>query len=329
MIVLGIESSCDDTSIAIVNDKKQILSMKSASQIKDHLRYGGVVPEIASRKHYQVIRGLIEMAVEEAKIDLSDLDAIAVTSGPGLVGGLLVGIMVAKGMAFALKKPIIPINHLEGHALTIRLTSDVEYPYLLISMSGGHTQILSVKGLGEYEVVSKTIDDACGEAFDKVAKMLGLGFPGGPEIEKLAKLGDENAVLLPKPLINQDDFSFSGLKTAVSRVVGQFKKEDVAASFQKTVGDILVAKLQRFSHLHKDIVVAGGVAANQYIKQRLMNALNSNNYLHTPPISLCTDNGAMIAWVGMERLISGKYQSGFDFEPKSRWPIEKLNEIGL
>lgn len=336
MIVLGIESSCDETSVAIVNEKKEILSLITLSQLDEHKPYGGVVPEIAARSHIAYLDDLIRKAVVQAKIDIEQIDAFAVTAGPGLIGGVIVGVMAAKALASATRKPFIAVNHLEGHALTVRLTHDVEFPYLMLLVSGGHCQILEVIGVGRYKKLGSTIDDAVGEAFDKVAKMLGLGYPGGPIIEKLAREGNPKAYDFPKPLIHHKncDFSFAGLKTAVKRAIDQaqdLKVEDICASFQAVIGEILSKKvfnaIEIFQQKYpdsKEFVVAGGVAANLYLREALQGTLNKYGFkLVAPPISLCTDNAAMIAWVGVERLKLG-LTDNLGFAPLSRWPLEDL-----
>ncbi|WP_039455077.1 tRNA (adenosine(37)-N6)-threonylcarbamoyltransferase complex transferase subunit TsaD [Candidatus Jidaibacter acanthamoebae] len=339
MLVLGIESSCDETSVAIVNHNKEILSLFTLSQLEEHQPFGGVVPEIAARSHIEQIINLVHKALINAAISLKNIDAFAVTAGPGLIGGVLVGVMTAKALASVAKKPFIAVNHLEGHALTVRLTSDIEFPYLMLLVSGGHCQILEVLGVGKYKRLGATLDDAVGEAFDKVAKMLGLGYPGGVEIEKLAKLGNPNAFNFPKPLLNQNncDFSFAGLKTAVKRTIDQtddINKADVCASFQHVVAEIFCKKAEnaikifRESHPYSNnFVIAGGVAANLYIREKLQVVLERYNFnLYAPPVHLCTDNAAMIAWVGVERFKLGIVDS-LNFEPRSRWLLEELNSI--
>ncbi|MDP2194106.1 MAG: tRNA (adenosine(37)-N6)-threonylcarbamoyltransferase complex transferase subunit TsaD, partial [Alphaproteobacteria bacterium] len=298
MRILGIETSCDETAVAIVNDQKQILSNIVWSQIPIHQEYGGVIPEIAARNHLHALPRIVDDALSQAKCTLSDIDAIAVTSGPGLIGGVLIGVLYAQGLAIALKKPCFGINHLEGHALTPRLTHDIDFPFLLTLVSGGHCQFLKVLGVGAYELLGTTIDDAVGEAFDKVAKMMGLAYPGGPIIEKLAQKGDENAFDLPRPLLHQGgyDVSFSGLKTAVKNIIDKQNnplddtfKADMAASFQKAVGDIFVKKTTSLitNEGFKRLVVAGGVAANQYLRKRLEDAMNACEVkLFTPPLAL-------------------------------------------
>ena len=337
MKILGIETSCDETAVAIVTDDKKILSHNILSQMEEHKDYGGVVPEIAARAHIEVIDTLITKTMDEAGVKkYSDLDAIAVTAGPGLIGGVIVGVMVAKAISSAAGIPIIAVNHLEGHALTVRLTEDVEFPFLLLLVSGGHCQFLSVEGVNKYQKLGGTIDDALGEAFDKVAKMLKLGYPGGPIVEKLALEGDENRFKLPRSLKGRKgcDFSFSGLKTAVKREVDSIENiteqdiKDICASFQKCVGDIIKDRLknaiQMYEDLHpngKRLVIAGGVAANKYINKTIDEITNEYGYTrHSPPIGLCTDNGAMIAWAGVERMKEGLVDD-ISFVPRARWPL--------
>jgi len=345
MIILGIESSCDETAAALVNDERKILGQALLSQ-KEHIAFGGVVPEIAARSHLEHIDAIIDDACRQAGVKLDEIDGVAAASGPGLIGGVVVGVMAAKAIALALNKPFIAVNHLEGHALCARLTEDVDYPYLLLLVSGGHCQILIVKDVGQYERLGTTIDDAAGEAFDKVSKMLGLGYPGGPLIEKAALSGDENRFLLPRPLISSGDcnLSFSGLKTAVRRIVESYASGgdiscvqipeqdvcDIAASFQKALTDCLIKKLQKAVKIFKSkypqgrhIVVSGGVAANSYLRQNLENVARKENLIFAaPPIRFCTDNGVMIAWAGLERFQKG-YVSSLDFKPRPRWPLDE------
>jgi len=345
MIVLGIESSCDETAAAIVSDKKEILSSVVLTQV-EHKTFGGVVPEIAARAHLEHIDEILEETFAKANIKPQDIDAVAVAAGPGLIGGVTVGVMAGKALALALNKPFIAVNHLEGHALTARLNSDVTYPYLLLLTSGGHCQILVVKNIGDFERLGTTIDDAAGEAFDKVAKMLGLGYPGGPIVEKMAALGDENRFVLPRPLHNSPDcnLSFSGLKTAVRKIIESYSEDgtiehailrkqdiaDICASFQKAVTDCLLHKLKKAAQIFKQkypsgryIVVAGGVAANSYLRQHLEQlAQNHNLDFAAPPIKFCTDNGVMIAWAGVERAINNMFND-LDFKPRPRWPLDE------
>ena len=345
MIVLGIESSCDETACAIVNDKREILGHTVLSQ-QEHKAFGGVVPEIAARAHLEHIDEIIEATIKQANISFEDIDAIAAAAGPGLIGGVVVGVMAAKAIALALNKPFVAVNHLEGHALCARLSDDVQYPYLLLLVSGGHCQILIVKDVGEYERLGTTIDDAAGEAFDKVAKMLGLGYPGGPMIEKRAAVGDETRFSLPRPLIGSQDcnLSFSGLKTAVRKLIESYSPDgilehaniptqdvaDICACFQYTATDCLVRKLKRAISIFKqkypqgkDLVVSGGVAANTYLRSKLKNLADNNGLrFAAPPIRFCTDNGVMIAWAGLERFQKG-YSDGLDFKPRPRWPLDE------
>lgn len=336
--ILGLESSCDDTSAAIVESGPSILSNIVIGQNQEHLIYKGVVPEIAARSHLNNIQIALDQCLFEASLSLGDIDAIAATSGPGLIGGVIVGSMFGKALSSALKKPFLAINHLEGHALTPRLTDNISFPYLLLLASGGHCQFVAVEGLGKYKILGQTLDDAIGEAFDKVAKMMNLGFPGGPIIEKMAKSGDAERFDFPKPLYNQKncDMSFSGLKTAVKLKISEIgnlsdqDKNDIAASFQKTVCEVVKRKsefaMREYESYHngKRIVVAGGVAANQEICTVLKELAFENGYnFVAPPIKLCTDNAAMIAFAGLERLKSDKI-SKIDFRPRARWNLEEV-----
>jgi N6-L-threonylcarbamoyladenine synthase len=341
MKILGIETSCDETAAAVVTDDKKILSNVILSQLAEHKRYGGVVPEIAARAHVDYIEKIIEQAMREAELEFYELDGVAVTSGPGLIGGVIVGVMAAKAIAAVTNKPLIAVNHLEGHALTARLTSDVSFPYLLMLVSGGHSQILAVEGIGKYKRLGTTIDDAVGEAFDKVAKMTGLGYPGGPQVEQYALKGNSKRFDFPRSMKGREgcDFSFSGLKTAVKREidkVGQLQDEDISdicASFQATVADIMSDRInnaiQIFSSIYpnaKDFVIAGGVAANKYLSEKLINVTEKYHFkLTTPPLKLCTDNAAMIAWAGVERL-SLSLTNSLDIQPRARWSLEELNK---
>lgn len=343
MIVLGIETSCDETAAAVVTGERQILADEVLSQIDDHRPFGGIVPEVAARSHLEHLDGLIDRALEKAGVGFGDLDAVAVTGGPGLIGGVLVGVMTAKAIAAVRGLPFIAVNHLEGHALTARLTDGLDFPYLLLLVSGGHCQLLIVEGVGRYRRLGTTVDDALGEAFDKTAKMLGLGFPGGPAVEKAAKAGDPGRFSLPRPLMGREgaDFSFSGLKTKVRQTIenlppGELRDQDVAdlcASFQAAVEDVLVDRVSNAmetfqaqcpgpSTLPSTLVVAGGVGANAPIRKRLGALAAEKGFQFTaPPPNLCTDNGAMIAWAGIERLKAG-LTDGLDFQARPRWPLD-------
>ena len=333
-IILGLESSCDETAAALVTGEREILSHKLAGQEEAHRPYGGVVPEIAARAHVEVMTPLVAAALDEAKIELDRVDAIAATAGPGLIGGVMVGLMTGKALALAADKPLIAVNHLEGHALSPRLTDpDLEFPYLLLLVSGGHCQILRVEGAGTYRRLATTIDDAAGEAFDKTAKALGLGFPGGPAVERAAKDGDPKAVPLPRPLTGSREphFSFSGLKAAVLRAQqsGDYAAEDIAASLQAAVIDCLIDRLEMQLEAHPDIetlVIAGGVAANNALRERLA-ALGEQAgvRLVAPPPWLCTDNAAMIAWAGAERFAAG-LTDPLDTPARARWPLDPDGE---
>ena len=328
-LILGLESSCDDTSAALVTSDRRILAQAVVGQNQAHQPYGGVVPEIAARAHVEILPALIEQVLDEAKASVSDLDAVAATAGPGLIGGVMVALLAGKGIALATGKPLIAVNHLEGHALSPRLVDpDLAFPYLLLLVSGGHCQLLEVRGVGDYRRLATTIDDAAGEAFDKAAKLLGLPYPGGPAIEELAKSGNPAAVPLPRPLVGSGEphFSFAGLKSAVQRAVasGTYSPEDIAASFQQAVVDCLVDRtcLALGSTDAPALVVAGGVAANKAIRSALSNlAKNEGRHFSVPPAWLCTDNAAMIAWAGVERLQLGQTDT-LDFAPRPRWPLD-------
>jgi N6-L-threonylcarbamoyladenine synthase len=338
MRVMGIETSCDETAVAIVEAPTEprpvgrILANVVYSQLTEHRRFGGVVPEIAARAHLERLDGLVADALSEAKLGFADLDGIAATGGPGLIGGVMVGVMTAKAVAFAHDKPFLAVNHLEGHALSVRLTEDVFFPYLLLLVSGGHCQLLTVDGPGRFRRLGTTIDDAVGECFDKTAKLLGLGFPGGPAVERAALSGDATRFSLPRPMWRKPgcDFSFSGLKTAVRQAAEKLPADDrqavadLCASFQRTVGDVLVDRCANALALAptQTLVVAGGVAANAYLRRRLetLTVLHGVR-LVAPPVKLCTDNGAMIAWAGLERLRLGMIDQ-LDFRPRPRWPLD-------
>jgi N6-L-threonylcarbamoyladenine synthase len=328
-LILGLESSCDDTSVALVDSDRRILAQAVAGQNAAHQPYGGVVPEIAARAHVEILPGMIRRVLDEAGISIDDVDAIAATAGPGLIGGVMVALLAGKGLALAAGKPLIAVNHLEGHALSPRLADpDLEFPYLLLLVSGGHCQLLEVRGVGDYRRLATTIDDAAGEAFDKAAKLLGLGYPGGPAIEKLAEQGDAGAVPLPRPLVGSGEphFSFAGLKSAVQRAVasGDYRPEDVASSYQQAVVDCLADRtaLALGKTDAPALVVAGGVAANSAIRKALAQlAAREGRAFSVPPAWLCTDNAAMIAWAGAERLAAGLTDS-LDAPARARWPLD-------
>lgn len=346
--ILGIETSCDETAAAIVSGHAgatpdgRIVSNIVYSQIDDHAPYGGVVPELAARAHVDKLDGIVMAALQEANVTLEDIDAIAATTGPGLGGGLIVGTMTAKALAMVTGKPFIAINHLEGHALTARLSDGLAFPYLLLLVSGGHTQIIAVHGLGHYERYATTIDDALGEAFDKTAKLLGLPYPGGPQVEKQASRGDAKRFDLPRPLRGaaRPDFSFSGLKTAIRQAatacqpLTQGDVDDICASFQRAVTETLseriAVSMKRFAEAYPDadrtLVIAGGVAANQAVRSALDALCADFDFaLSAPPMALCTDNAAMIAWAGLEHFEAGAY-SGLDAPIRTRWPLDENAE---
>jgi len=339
-LILGLESSCDDTAAALVTTDRQILAQAVVSQNDAHRPFGGVVPEIAARAHVQILPELVEKVLREARIVIGDVDAIAATAGPGLIGGVMVALLTAKGLALSAGKPLVAVNHLEGHALSPRLVDpDLDFPYLLLLVSGGHCQILEVQGVGEYRRLATTIDDAAGEAFDKAAKLLRLPYPGGPAIEELANEGNATAVPLPRPLVGSGEphFSFAGLKSAVQRAVesGTYKAADIAASFQQAVVDCLVdrTRLALESSTAPALVVAGGVAANAAIRSALQRlATESGRRFSVPPGWLCTDNAAMIAWAGAERYGLGM-TDGLSVPARARWPLdpeaEKVRGAGV
>lgn len=333
-IILGLESSCDETAAALVRSDRTILSHALAGQEDHHRAFGGVVPEIAARAHADLMTPLIETALADAGMRLDDVDAIAATAGPGLIGGVMVGLVTAKALAMASGKPLIAVNHLEGHALSPRLVDpDLAFPYLLLLVSGGHCQLLRVNGVGDYDRLATTIDDAIGEAFDKCAKILGLGFPGGPAVERAASAGNARAVALPRPLkgAHEPHFSFAGLKSAVLRAEasGQYQVADIAASFQQAAVDCLEDRLeyslQRIDPLPA-LVVAGGVAANEQVRAMLQSLADRHGMRFVaPPHWLCTDNGAMIAWAGAERFAVG-LTDGLDVVARPRWPLDPKAE---
>jgi N6-L-threonylcarbamoyladenine synthase len=343
MRVLGIETTCDETAVAVVSERLggeggEILSNEVLSQIARHAAYGGVVPEIAARAHIDVLDRLIRRALDRAKTEAKDLDAIAAAAGPGLIGGVLVGLTAGKALALALGKPFIAVNHLEGHALTARLTDRLEFPFLALLISGGHTQLVAVKGVGDYRRLGSTVDDAAGEAFDKVAKMLELPYPGGPQIEKLAVEGDARRFDFPRPMLGREgaDFSLSGLKTAVRQEILKLQRlsegdvKDLAASFQAAMVDVIVDRVRSAARLFaaregrppQGLVIGGGVAANGAIRRALMRLCSESGLRFiSPPVALCADNGAIIAWAGLERLKCGMTDD-LDFAPRPRWPLD-------
>ena len=332
-LILGLESSCDDSAAALVTADRRILAQVVVGQDAAHAPFGGVVPEIAARAHVEILPGLVTRVLDEAKITIAEVDAIAATAGPGLIGGVMVGLLTAKGLALATGKPLLAVNHLEGHALSPRLVDPtLAFPYLLLLASGGHCQLLEVRGVGDYGRLATTIDDAAGEAFDKAAKSLGLPYPGGPAIEALAKEGDAAAVPLPRPLLGSSEphFSFAGLKSAVSRAVaaGTHRPADIAASFQAAVVDCLVDRTRRAlrSSAAPTLVVAGGVAANGPVRAALAAlAASEGRAFSVPPGCLCTDNAAMLAWAGAERLGAGLID-GLDVPARARWPLDAAAE---
>lgn len=344
MKILGIESSCDDTSVAIINDKKKILSNERVSQDDVHQIYKGIVPELAARNHVFHIEKITEKALKSGDVNLNKIDIIASTAGPGLIGGLLVGLSFAKTLAQVKKIPFVAVNHLEGHVLTPRLAFNTNFPYLVLLISGGHSNFYFLKNINNYKFIGGTLDDAVGETFDKIGKALGLKFPGGPEVEKRAREGNENAFIFPKPLLKKADndinLSFSGLKSHIVKLINNNKTnllsksfiDDISASFQKTISDILINKLKRAIKLcnkkyptYENVVIVGGVASNNYLRNKFLKAIiNCKKKAFIPPANLCTDNGAMIAWAGYERFRSG-YSSSLNFKALPRWPLEKGN----
>ena len=340
-LILGIETSCDETAASIIteNDKgiPTVLSNIVSSQVDVHKKFGGVVPELAARSHIEKIDWIVEKAIADSGKKIEEIDAVASTAGPGLIVCLSVGLSFGKAFASAINKPFIAVNHLEGHALSPKLNSHLNYPYLLLLISGGHSQYLSVQGLGKYKRLGTTIDDALGEAFDKTAKLLGIEFPGGPQIEVLAKKGNPEKYDLPKPIFNKGgcNLSFAGLKTAILKIAKSIKTEqekfDLAASFQKTIEEILNKKTKiAFEEFEKEnklkekvFVVAGGVAANKKIRSMLINLCEANNYKSIfPPIELCGDNAAMIAMVGLEKYKLNEFNN-LDYPAKPRWPLDE------
>jgi N6-L-threonylcarbamoyladenine synthase len=333
-LILGLESSCDETAAALVTSDRAILAHRVAGQEAEHRPYGGVVPEIAARAHVDRLAPLVEQVLADAGVALSDVDAIAATAGPGLIGGVMVGLVTGKALAHAAGKPLVAVNHLEGHALSPRLVEpDLSFPYLLLLVSGGHCQLLLVEGVGAYRRLATTIDDAAGEAFDKTAKLLGLGYPGGPAVEHIAAEGDPRAVALPRPLVGSAEphFSFAGLKSAVARAAasGAHATPDLAASFQAAVVDCLVDRSRialAACPQATAFVVAGGVAANGAIRTALTALAGEfGKPFVAPPLWLCTDNGAMIAWAGAERFAAG-FTDPLDTAARPRWPLDPAAE---
>ena len=349
LTVLGIETSCDETAAAIVRGVPpgpgEIVAETVLGQIDEHRPYGGVVPEIAARAHVELLDGIVARTLETAGLKLAHLDAVAATAGPGLIGGVMVGLVTAKALALAAGKPLIAVNHLEAHALSVRLAAGTPFPFLLLLISGGHCQLMAAEGVGRYRLYGSTIDDAVGEAFDKTAKLLGLPYPGGPEIERLAKTGVPRIYPLPRPMLGREgsDFSFSGLKTAIRLIVEAEKplndraKADLAASFQAVIVEVLIDRIRnamerfrteyRIDNTERHFVAAGGVAANAAIRTALRQLAEQERFrLDLPPLPLCTDNGAMVAWAGLERLALGLV-SDLQVPPLARWPLDTLVEF--
>lgn len=339
-LILGIETSCDETAAAVVLDGKKVLSSIVSSQIEIHSKYGGVVPELACRRHIEIINPIVSEAIDKAGIRLADVNAIAVTSGPGLIGALIVGVSFAKSLAYSINIPLIAVNHLEAHIFSIGLEQELPFPFISVLVSGGHTNLYLIKDYGSYEILGRTYDDAAGEAFDKVAKLLNLGYPGGPIIDKLAKDGDPDAFNFPRALHLKEsfDFSFSGLKTAVMEYVKgmqvagleeKISQADVAASFQQAVVDVLVSKTIASAKNKgvRDIVVAGGVAANSHLRRELKEAAMKEGFqLYIPSLQYCTDNAAMVAGIGYHKLIKGKI-ADLDLNPQA--DLSLLNWEGI
>jgi N6-L-threonylcarbamoyladenine synthase len=341
MLVLGLETTCDETAAAIVrrtgDGPGEILSNVVRAQVEEHAAFGGVVPEIAARAHVEALDGVVEAALEQAGVELAELDGVAAAAGPGLVGGVIVGLTAAKALALVAQRPFVAVNHLEAHALTARLTDGVPFPYLLLLASGGHTQLVAALGVGRYIRLGTTVDDALGEAFDKVAKMLGLGYPGGPQVERRAETGDPVRFAFPRPMFGreQPDFSLSGLKTAVrlaaekAAPLSEQDVDDLCAGFQAAVTDVVANRVRAAARLFTQrfgqpsaLVAAGGVAANTSIRLALTRLAGELGLrLIAPPLNLCGDNGAMIAWAGAERLALG-LEDGLDFAPRPRWPLD-------
>ena len=337
---LGIETSCDETAASVVQEKNdgtgKILSNIVSSQVEEHKEFGGVVPELAARAHVEKIEFIVKKAIKESYLDINDLDGVAATAGPGLIVCLTVGLNIGKAIAGSLKKPFVAVNHLEGHALSPKINKKIEFPYLLLLISGGHTQFLEVNGVNNYKRLGTTIDDALGEAFDKTAKLLRIEFPGGPIIEEWAKKGDKNYFKLPRPILKKGgcNLSFAGLKTAVLRISKELKnqkeKYHLAASFQKTINEILYEKtkvaMKEFL-INKEnntntFVIAGGVASNLSIRENLIKLAKEKNFISIfPPMNLCSDNAAMIAWTGIERYKINLIDN-LEFSSRARWPLD-------
>jgi len=332
-LILALESSCDDSAAALVGSDRQILAQAVVGQNDAHRPFGGVVPEIAARAHVEILPGLVRQVLHEADIAIGEVDAIAATAGPGLIGGVMVGLLVGKGLALSVGKPLVAVNHLEGHALSPRLVDrNLDFPYLLLLASGGHCQLLEVRGVGDYRRLATTIDDAAGEAFDKAAKLLGLAYPGGPAVEALARDGDPAAVPLPRPLVGTKEphFSFAGLKAAVQRAVASrsHRPEDIAASFQQAVVDCFVDRTRRALDRTDapSLVVAGGVAANKAVRSALQKlSEDQGRRFSVPPAWLCTDNAAMIGWAGGERFAAGMVDT-LGAPARARWPLDPEGE---
>jgi N6-L-threonylcarbamoyladenine synthase len=341
MIVLGFETSCDETAAAVVDDSRRVRAQRLLSQHDAHRPYGGVVPEIAARAHLDHLDRLVAETLDEAGVRLAELDGVAATGGPGLIGGVIVGVMTAKALALATDRPFLAVNHLEAHALTARLTDDVAFPYLLLLVSGGHCQLLAVRGVGDYRRLGTTVDDAAGECLDKTAKMMGLGHPGGPALERVARGGDAGRFALPRPMVGRAgcDFSFSGLKTATRHALETLPPgplsdrdlADLAAGVQGAVTDVLVNRAGHAMTMMDEagdsepaptLVVAGGVAANQTLRAALTGLCDARGWRFVAPApALCTDNAAMVAWAGLERLRLG-LSDPLDFRPRPRWPLD-------
>lgn len=335
MLVLGIESSCDETGVALYDSENKLVAHQIYSQIELHALYGGVVPELASRDHIRKLPLLVKAALDEAGKDYSDIDGIAFTEGPGLIGALMVGALYAQGLSYALNKPLLGINHMEAHLQAVHLEENVpEYPFITLLVSGGHSQLVLVKAFGEYEILGDTLDDAVGEAFDKTAKLMGLPYPGGAKLAKMAEEGSDHAYDFPRPMIHSGDlkFSFSGLKTKVAMTIKESTEADypnIAASFQRAVIDTLIAKTKKAvtEHAVKSIVIAGGVAANKLLRQELAKNMEPLGvHVYYPRPLFCTDNGAMVAYVGHERLVRNQGKTDYEIKLKARWPLSKLSE---